>query len=97
MITEEGLRESADARREAMLLNRRQQEPHVLKSLEATAREEVDMGILEGPMSMETAKLGHSSWSPIRRFGFDQGSKIRPIDDGRESQTNKASRPKFFV
>ena len=92
LITEQSLRESAAARREAMLMRTHQQEPHVLTSLETTAREEVDMGILEGPMSMEevTAKFGHSSWSPIRRFGSDQGSKIRPIDDGRESQTNSA-------
>ena len=92
LISEEGLRESAEARREAMLLKRHQQEPHVVKSLEATAREEVEMGILEGPMSADevTATLGHRLWSPIRRFGLDQGSKIRPIDDGRESQTNNA-------
>ena len=90
VISEAQLRESAEARREAMILKSHQQEPHVAKSLEETAREEVEMGILEGPMSeaQVTATLGHNSWSSIRRFGLDQGSKIRPIDDGRESQTN---------
>ena len=92
VITEAQLRESAEARREAMIMKSHQQESRVVKSLEETAREEVDMGILEGPMSEAevTATLGHSSWSSIRRFGLDQGSKIRPIDDGRESQTNNA-------
>ena len=92
VISEQGLRESAVARREAMFLRSHQQEPHIHKSLEETAREEVSMGILEGPMTASevTAALGHESWSPIRRFGLDQGNKIRPIDDGRESQTNNA-------
>ena len=90
VITEAQLRESAEARREAMILKSHQQESRVVKSLEETAREEVEMGILEGPMSAAevTAALGHNSWSSIRRFGLDQGSKIRRIDDGRESQTN---------
>ena len=92
VITEAQLRESAEARREAMILKSHQQESHVVKSLEETAKEEVEMGILEGPMSADevSATLGHNSWSAIRRFGLDQGSKIRPIDDGRESQTNNA-------
>ena len=92
VITEAQLRESAEARREAMILKSHQQESHVVKSLAETAREEVEMGILEGPLSADevSAALGHESWSVIRRFGLDQGSKIRPIDDGRESQTNNA-------
>ena len=92
LISEEDLRSSATARREAMLMKHHQQEHAVVQSLKATAREEVAMGILEGPLTADqvSAKVGHSSWSAIRRFGLDQGAKVRPIDDGKESQTNSA-------
>ena len=34
--------------------------------------------------------LGHSRWRIMRRFVIEQGSKLRPIDDGLEAQLNAA-------
>eukprot|EP00971_Amphidinium_carterae_P004523 90643-Amphidinium_carterae.1 len=52
---------------------------------------EVKEGWLSGPMSVEDLDQKFpEGWLPIRRFGLKQGSKLRPIDDGREALVNGA-------
>ena len=52
---------------------------------------EVESGILRGPLSAEelTKQVG-SLWIPARRFGLQQGTKIRPVDDFSQFGTNRA-------
>ena len=54
--------------------------------------EEKDKGWIEGPYDPDyiTELFGHD-WSTIRRFLVVQGSKVRPIDDGRECHINEAT------
>ena len=93
-ITENELRQSAIWRRKALLARRPQtEEPGFLEHLVETAKEEVELGFLEGPFheEQEISKIfGHDQWSVMRRFVIQQGAKLRPIDDGLEAQVNKA-------
>ena len=88
------LRDSAVPCRLA-LENRRPQTdaPGFAEHLEETAQEEVDMSFLDGPYhsDAEVAEvLGHPNWRIVRRFIIEQGTKLRPIDDGLEAQLNSA-------
>ena len=49
-----------------------------------------EKGWLSGPFTEEevSARLGHDNWICSRRFGVDQGNKIRCIDDFSESSVN---------
>ena len=61
--------------------------------MEETAQEEVNLSFLDGPYHSEaevTEILGHRNWRIVRRFVIEQGSKLRPIDDGLEAQLNSA-------
>ena len=92
-LSEEELRSSATWRRKALMGRRPQtDEPGFLDRLLETAREEKELGFLDGPYhSEEVSKIfGHSKWSALRRFIVEQGPKKRPIDDGLEAQVNKA-------
>ena len=93
-ITENELRQSAIWRRKALLARRPQtEEPGFLEHLVETAKEEVELGFLEGPFHDEkeiSQIFGHDQWSVMRRFVIQQGAKLRPIDDGLEAQVNKA-------
>ena len=53
LISKDDLRSSATARCQAMLMKHHQQELAVVQSLRATAREEVEMGILEDPLTAD--------------------------------------------
>lgn len=77
------------------LENRRPQTeaPGFAEHLEEIAAEEVKLQFLEGPfysLSQVTEVLGHDQWRIMRRFVIEQGSKLRPIDDGLEAQLNSA-------
>ena len=51
----------------------------------------VKLQFLEGPVSSSAGvseALGHDQWRIMRRFVIEQGSKVRPIDDGLEAQLN---------
>eukprot|EP00435_Cladocopium_sp_Y103_P044145 s2882_g12.t1 len=66
-----------------------------IEHLEETAKEELQLGFLEGPFSTEaevTSHLGRSDWCVVRRFVLVQGAemKLRPIDDCLEAQLNHA-------
>ena len=92
--TELELRDSAVPCRLA-LENRRPQTdaPGFAEHLEETAREEVDMSFLDGPYHSDaevTGVLSHPNWRIVRRFIIEQGTKLRPIDDGLEAQLNSA-------
>ena len=92
--TELELRDSAVPCRLA-LENRRPQTdaPGFAEHLEETAQEEVDMSFLDGPYHSDaevTEVLGHPNWRIVRRFIIEQGTKLRPIDDGLEAQLNSA-------
>ena len=51
--------------------------------------EEVDAGLLDGPCTDEhLAKVLGDRWTGARRFGRQQGEKIRSIDDFSEFQVN---------
>jgi hypothetical protein len=53
----------------------------------------MNLKFLEGPYRSAhevTAALGHDQWRIMRRFVIEQGSKLRPIDDGLEAQLNSA-------
>ena len=76
-----------------MARNPQTDEPGFAEHLEETAAEEVSLGFLEGPFVSEQEVsniLGHSKWRIMRRFVIEQGSKLRPIDDGLEAQLNAA-------
>ena len=52
---------------------------------------EVETGLLKGPMSKEEiSKQVGSLWIPARRFGIQQGAKIRPVDDFSQYGINRA-------
>eukprot|EP00435_Cladocopium_sp_Y103_P049944 s2858_g15.t1 len=66
-----------------------------IEHLEETAKEELQLGFLEGPFFSEaevSAHLGRTDWSVVRRFVLVQGAemKFRPIDDCLEAQLNHA-------
>ena len=96
-LTQEDLENSACWRRKAILGKKggKQDLAHA-KHLEETAKEELDLGFVEGPFGSEqevTEFLGHDRWMAVRRFVLVQGgaeAKLRPIDDCHESQLNQA-------
>ena len=71
-------------------------------SMDRNARElwektmqEVESGMLEGPLSSQQLDDRHpSGWLPTRRFGVEQtsaaGRKLRPVDDFTENKVNLA-------
>ncbi|CAE7326327.1 unnamed protein product, partial [Symbiodinium sp. CCMP2456] len=91
-LTEECLRETARARREAIIADEGRCDKVKAKLLQEVTQEEAKLGFLDGPYSAEeiTNLVGHEHWCVIRRFLLDQGSKQRPIDDACQSQTNAA-------
>ena len=57
--------------------------------------QEVESGMLEGPLSSQQLDDRHpSGWLPTRRFGVEQtsaaGRKLRPVDDFTENKVNLA-------
>eukprot|EP00435_Cladocopium_sp_Y103_P027530 s3375_g6.t2 len=94
VLTEAELRDNAQYSRKALIARRPQtEEPGFAAHLVETAKEEKELKFLEGPFSSEeevTDYFGHSNWRVIRRFVIQQGQKLRPIDDGLESQINAA-------
>ena len=61
---------------------------------------EVKAGLLKGPLTKEevTKQVG-KLWVPAKRFGLQQGKKIRPVDDFSQYGTNRAfgSRQKVSI
>eukprot|EP00435_Cladocopium_sp_Y103_P026492 s3071_g6.t1 len=94
VLTEAELRDNAQYSRKALIARRPQtEEPGFAAHLVETAKEEKELNFLEGPFSSEeevSEYFGHSHWRVIRRFVIQQGQKLRPIDDGLESQINAA-------
>lgn len=63
----------------------------VAKEVWGSTMAEADKGWLEGPLtSLEVSNKVGSLWTPSRRFGILQGSKIRNIDDLSEFAVNQA-------
>ncbi|CAE7695441.1 unnamed protein product [Symbiodinium sp. CCMP2456] len=91
-LTEQDLRDTAQARREAIVGDDSVGDKERASCLLKVTQEEVDLGFLDGPYSATEISnlLGHEHWCVIRRFLLDQGSKQRPIDDACQSQTNAA-------
>ena len=93
-MSEEELRDSALSCRTALENRRPQTEAWPFaEHVEETAAEEVKLQFLEGPFysSAEVSEeLGHDQWRIMRQFVIQQGSKLRPIDDGLEAQLNAA-------
>ena len=62
--------------------------PGFAEHLEETAAEEVNLQFLERPFSPSaevSEALGHDQWRIMRRFVIEQGSKLRPVDDGLDA------------
>ncbi|KAF4656931.1 hypothetical protein FOL47_008665 [Perkinsus chesapeaki] len=55
-----------------------------------SAVDEVQAGSMCGPFSMDDIDSMFDEYVCSRRFGLDQGSKIRPIDDFKASSLNKS-------
>ena len=52
-------------------------------------KEEIDSGLLEGPFSIqELTKMFGEQWSGARRFGIQQGEKVRAMDEFSEFHIN---------
>ena len=64
-----------------------------MKKLEAATKQEVDRQNLSGPYSREevNVRFGKGKWRPMRRFGKQEATKLRPVDDGASSRTNDGS------
>ena len=85
---------SAQEAQKDVLLPRAQQDDKLAKTVwEITAGPggEVESGLRKGPftpgqISEQVGKL----WVPARRFGLQQGAKIRPVDDFSQYGTNRA-------
>ena len=60
--------------------------PHCRELLEITRKEATDKGWLDGPHTVEDVFAQHHTWLPVRRFGVQQGAKLRPIDDFKENR-----------
>ena len=54
---------------------------------DATA-DEVERGWLRGPYTVQHLSRQHGLWTPARRFGINQGGKVRVIDDYSELGQN---------
>ena len=89
--TEADLRRRSKFLRPAILGRVRAQQPRDTDSAlyEITLKEAVEKGWMDGPFNPEqvTQRYG-DDWMPVRRFGLQQRSKIRPIEDFRESELN---------
>ena len=61
----------------------------------SNTQEEDEDGFLDGPFSERevTQLLGSKQWVAIRRFGLQQSSKIRPIDNASDAQLNDSFGP----
>ena len=64
--------------------------PHCRELLEITRKEATDKGWLDGPHTVKDVFAQHHTWLPVRRFGVQQGAKLRPIDDFKENRVNEA-------
>ena len=102
-LTEDDLRMASRWRRKAMLGKcSPNPDPSHIQHLEDTAKEEVEMGFLEGPFGSEAEVSRHlacEDWTLIRRFVLVQGAeqKLRPIDDCLEAQLNQSFTSSFYL
>jgi hypothetical protein len=66
------------------------QDPHIQEEISRATSEEVRLGWASGPWTTQQLdqQLG-PRWVPSRRFGIEQGAKVRPIDDFSESFVNE--------
>eukprot|EP00435_Cladocopium_sp_Y103_P067991 s171_g30.t2 len=93
-MTQQDLEQSAIWRRKAIVgKNKGPCDPTHVAHLEETAREELQMGFMEGPFRSEaevTNYFVHDRWMVVRRFVLVQGAemKLRPIHDCLEAQLN---------
>ena len=79
-----------EAQRKVMI-SRPSKDPKLDKKVWDITKEEAESGQIEGPLSQEEleSKVGRL-WIAARRFGTQQGEKIRPIDNFSEFQVNAA-------
>jgi hypothetical protein len=74
----------------ASLKEGRRQDPLIQEAVERATAEEVRLGWASGPWTAQ--ELGQQlgpRWVPSRRFGIQQGTKVRAIDDFSESFVNE--------
>ena len=85
---------SAQEAQKDVLKPRAQQDDKLAKTvwdITAGPGGEVESGLLKGPFTPEqiSEQVG-KLWVPARRFGLQQGAKIRPVDDFSQYGTNRA-------
>jgi hypothetical protein len=82
---------SAKGAQHKIINSRPQRDPEIMKELERITKEEKDSGVLRGPFTADelTKEMG-PLWVAARRFGIDQGGKVRAIDDFSEFLVNHA-------
>ena len=82
-----------DAQKQALSQSSKQEDSLTQKVWEITAGKdgEVEAGLLRGPFTPQqiSDQVGNL-WVPARRFGLQQGTKVRPVDDFSQFGINRA-------
>ena len=90
-LDEKSLWSAASAAQTSVLKVRRSHDAAIDQSIWEQTLQEVEEGGLRGPYTQaELSKLVGPLWIAARRFGIQQGEKIRPIDNFAEYQVNDA-------
>ena len=87
------LANNAEVTRRALASSRQHVDDEAVLSVWKQTLEEAERGWLTGPfydIDQVSAEVGSSKWVPTRRFPLQQKSKVRVIDDCKESGINDA-------
>ena len=93
---------AADAQKDVLEHRSKQEEKLTKEIWKLTTGPEgkVEAGLLKGPLTKEeVVKQVGKLWIPAKRFGLQQGKKLRPVDDFSQYGTNRAfgSRQKVSI